>query len=139
MQLTSPGIRLSVIIAVSVLVAPAMVAAPAKPTPTLVEVVCGGDDALTLRLRDTLETAFKLSSDFRLSSWKEQARLLVTIPTHVGWEQVGRRTRVLYTVEFASLDNQNLGTSTGSCWDNKVTKCASQIVKDAKIAARKIH
>jgi hypothetical protein len=107
--------------------------------PTLVDLWCGGDDVLTLRLRDALEGAFESSPDFRLSSGKEAEKLVVTIPTHVGWKQLGRRTRVLYTIDFSSVDNQKLGTSTGSCWDDAFAKCAARIVKDAKIAARKIR
>jgi hypothetical protein len=106
--------------------------------PTLVEVWCVGDDGLTQRLRDTLENALKSSPDFSLSSGKKPGTLVVTIPTNVGWKQVGKRMLVLYTVEFASVDDQNIGTSTGSCWDDALSKCAAQIVKDAKIAARKI-
>lgn len=105
---------------------------------TLVEVWSGGDDGLTLRLKDTLEKAFKSSSAFALSSGKKPGTLIVTIPTHVGWKQKGKRTQVLYTVEFTSVDNQPLGTSTGSCWDDALTKCAARVVKDAKIAARKM-
>jgi len=97
-----------------------------------------GDDGFTQKLRDTLENAFKSSPDFSLSSGKKPGTLVVTIPTNVGWKQVGKRMQVLYTVEFASVDNQNIGTNTGSCWDDMLSKCAAQIVKDAKIAARKI-
>ena len=114
-----------------------MEAALAKPT--LVEVWCGGDDRLTIRLRDTLENAFKSSSDFRLSSGKEPGTLIVTIPTHVRWKQAKKRTQVLYTVEFASADNRTVDTSTGSCWDDALEKCVTKIIKDAKIAVRKIH
>ncbi len=109
--------------------------------PTLVEVWCVGDDGLTQRLRDALENAFKSSSNFRLSSGKKPGTLVVTIPTNVVWEQAkqaDRRTKVLYSVEFASADDQNISSSTGSCWDDALAKCAAQIVKNAKTAARKI-
>jgi len=106
---------------------------------TLVEVWSGGDDGLTLRLKDTLEKAFKSSDAFTLSSGKKPGTLIVTIPTHVAWKQVGERTKVLYTVDFASVDKQPLGSSKGSCWDDTLTKCTSKIVKDATAAARKVH
>jgi len=112
-------------------------AASAKPAP--VEVWCGGDDGLTLRLRDTLESAFRLSPEFTVSSGKKPGTLIVTIPTHVKWKQIDRRTQVLYTVKFASTENQNIGTSTGSCWGDALKKCADHIVKDAKVAVRKIQ
>jgi hypothetical protein len=111
----------------------------ASPKSTLVEVWCGGDDGLTTKLRDSLENAFKSSSDFRLSEGKKPGTLTVTIPSHVGWKLVGKRTQVSYTVEFASVDNQPLGSSAGSCWEDALSTCASKIVKDARSAARKIH
>jgi hypothetical protein len=109
----------------------------AKRNPTLVEVWVVGDDRLTARLRDALEDAFKSSPDFRLSSGKKPGTLLVTIPSNVEWKQVGKRTKTLYTIEFSSVDNQVLGVSKGSCWDDVVMKCANKIVKDATVVTRR--
>ena len=100
----------------------------------LVEVWGGGDDALTVRLRDALKEAFGSSADFHLSSGERPGTLVITLPSNVGWKLVGGRTQVLYTADFAS-EGQNLGGSKGSCWDDALAKCAAQIVKDAKIAA----
>ena len=100
----------------------------------LVEVWGGGDDALTVRFRDALKDAFRSSADFHLSSGEKPGTLVITLPSNVGWKQVGGRTQVLYTADFAS-EGQNLGGSKGSCWDDALAKCAAQIVKDAKIAA----
>lgn len=135
--MTSLWTRWPVIFVVLLGAQSAMEAASAKPT--LVEVWCGGDDGLTMRLKDTLENAFRSSYNFHLSSGKKPGTLIVTIPTHVVWKQAGKRTQALYTVEFTSADNQPLGTSTGSCWDDALTKCANEIIKDARVAARKIH
>ncbi len=106
---------------------------PASGKP--VEVWGGADDGLTIRLRDALKDAVRSSADFYLSSGEKPGTLVITLPSNVEWKQVGGRTQVLYTAEFAS-DGQNLGGSTGSCWDDALAKCAAQIVKDAKIAAR---
>ena len=65
--------------------------------------------------------------------------MVVTIPGNVEWKQVGKRVQVLYTVEFASVDNRNIGVKTGSCWDDKLAQCAAQIVDYAKMAAHRIH
>ena len=106
---------------------------PASGKPA--EVWGGADDGLTIRLRDALKDAFRSSADFHLSSRNKPGTLVITLPSNVGWKPVGGRTQVLYTAEFAS-DGQNLGGSKGSCWDDALAKCAAQIVKDAKIAAR---
>lgn len=107
--------------------------------PTLVEVWCVGDDVLTLRLRNTLEDAFNSSPDFSLSSGKKPGTLIVTIPRNVPWKQIGRRTKVFYTVEFTSSENQRIVTRNGTCWDDTLMKCAARIVKEAKTAATKLQ
>ena len=134
----SPWARVLVIVAVALFVAPC-VAQGNRTKPIPVEVWCGGDDGLTMRLRDTLENAVKLSPYFSLSSGKIPGTLVVTIPTNVGWEQFGGRVRVFYSVEFASADDQFIGKITGACWDDKLTICAAQIIKNAKVASRKVE
>ena len=104
-----------------------------------VEVWGGADDGLTIRLRDALKDALRSSADFHLSRGKEPGTLVITLPSNVGWKLVGGRTQVLYILEFASPDGQDLGKSMGSCWDDALTKCAAQIVKDAKITVAKVH
>jgi hypothetical protein len=108
-----------------------------KRTP--VEVWCGGDDGLTIRLRDSSEKAFKSSADFIMSSGKKPGTLIATIPTHVEWQDIDKKTKVFYTVEFSSTKRNDLGVSKGSCMDDEFEKCANQIVNDARIAAAKME
>ena len=79
--------------------------------PRLVEVWHVGDDSLSQGLFLTVENTFKRSQDFALSSGRKPGTLVVTIPTNVDWRQVGKRTRVLYAVEFSSTEGRNLGES----------------------------
>jgi len=74
-----------------------------------------------------------------LSAGGKPGTLTVTIPSNVEWKLVGKRSEVFYTVKFASADNQHLGSSAGSRWEDSLAKCASKILKDAKTAALKIH
>lgn len=111
-------------------------AASTKPRP--VEFWHVGDDVLSERLADQTESFFKRSPNFTLSSGRKPGTLIVTISRNVEWQKVGKRDRVHYTVEFSSTDGQKLGVRTGSCWDDNLATCAAQIVKDAKVAARKI-
>ena len=104
-----------------------------------VEVWCAGDDGLTRQLRDALENRFQASSEFQLSSGKRPGTLLATIPTNVQWREVGGRTRVVYVVNFTSIDGLKLGRSKGECWDSEVGKCAERVFGDAKVAARKLR
>jgi hypothetical protein len=107
-----------------------------KPKP--VEVWCSGDDGLTLRLRDSVENELQSSSDFVLSYGEKPGTLVVTIPTNVRWEGIGKRPKAFYTVAFTSIKGQNIGVSEGSCWDDELTKCSAEILKDAKAASYKI-
>jgi len=116
-----------------------MLAKSSWEMPIPVEVWCGGDDGLTLTLRDAMENAFKSSPDFQLNSGKKPGTLVVTIPSNVKWKQIGGRTQILYSVEFTSIQDQKLGSSTGSCWDDKVASCALKILKDAKMPSAKIR
>jgi hypothetical protein len=107
--------------------------------PMLVEVWRAGDDVLTSRLRDSLEIALKSSRDFTLSNGKKPGSLVIGIPEHVGWKETsGGRTRVTYEVEFSSVNNKKIRHAMGSCWDESLEKCATQIVREAKIAALRI-
>lgn len=107
--------------------------------PIRVEFWHTGDDALSEKLAYQVEQAFDRSPDFTLSSERRPDTLVVRIPTNVDWNKVGKRTQVLYTVEFSSVYNQNISVQKGSCWEDKLAECAGRIVKDAKVAARKLH
>ena len=113
-----------------------------KQSKTFVELWCGGDDNLTQGVCRALESEFASSRDFFIvadeRSHERQVRLIVTIPTNVDWKERGTRTRLFYTVEFKSSTDRKLGKKKGSCWENELKTCASQIVKQAKIAARKL-
>ncbi len=50
-----------------------------------------------------------------------------------------KRTQVFYNIEFATADNETISKSSGSCWEDAFEKCATQIVEDAKVAARRIE
>jgi hypothetical protein len=126
--------------AASSLGAPLCATQPASVKPTLVEVWRVGDDALTSKLRDALETSIETSTDFVLSSGKKPGTLVVTIPTHIKWKTTrGGRTQVTYRVEFSSVNDERISTSSGSCWSDSLGECAAQIIKEAKVAASKIR
>ena len=98
MQVMTPKMQQLVLIAIGLAVAIYANGMSANPTP--IEVWRGGDDGLTARLQDQLESGFKSSSDFIVSSGKKPGTLFVTIPTNVAWKQVSGRTKVSYTVEY---------------------------------------
>lgn len=118
------------------LITVAMLGVDASAPPTLIEVWRGGDDALTQQLADALESAFRASPNFSLSSGKKPGTLVITVP-HAGWKEIGQRLQVSYAVEFTSTDDRKLGRSAGWCWEDALKTCAAHIVNDSKTAARK--
>ncbi len=110
---------------------------PEKP-PTPLEFWHDGKDALSDRLADAVYTALAHCADFIPSSGKQPGSLLVEIPANVNGRQVGKRTRVSYTVTYSTADGHAIGTSTGSCWGDQLDVCANQIVKHAQVAALKV-
>lgn len=109
-----------------------------KQSPTPVELWCGGDDTLTQGVCDAVYREFASTPGFVVDSEETPGTLIVTIPTNVDWEERGKRTRVFYKVEFTTTDDKKLGTKKGACWHDDFRTCASQVVKHAKNAARKL-
>ncbi len=105
---------------------------------TLVEVWCGGDDNLTQGVCRALDTEIASAPDFIVSSGEKPGTLIVRIPTNVNWRDNGLGTTVFYTVEFKSINGKKLSVKKGRCSENDLKTCASQIVKQAKVAARKL-
>ena len=106
---------------------------------TLVEFWHVGDDALSQRLTVEVESEFERSPDFIPSRGNKPGTLIVTVPRNVRWTKEHGRVKALYTVEYTSVDGAILLIGSGSCWENELARCAFDIVKDAKVAARKMR
>lgn len=89
-------------------------------------------------MRQAFFAAFESSPDFYLQEESKPGNLIVTIPENVGWKEVGKRTKITYIVEFSTFDERVFMTRKGWCWHEEYAKCANQILKDAKVAARKL-
>lgn len=104
--------------------------AAAQPTAIPVEVWTWGDDGLTQRLADAVRWEFRQSTLFTLAPASTPNALRVSIPTHVGWNEVGGRTRVTYKVMFETAERR-LGERHGACWDDDLRECARIVVEQA--------
>ena len=102
----------------------------ARPTAIPVEVWTGGDDGLTQRLADAVRNEFRQSALFTLAPASTQNALRVSLPTHVGWNEVGGRTRVTYRVMFETA-KRRMGERSGACWDDELRECARMVVEQA--------
>ena len=103
-----------------------------------VELWCTGDDLLSQRMCQAFFVAFEHSPDFDLQEENKPGNLIVRIPENVGWREVGKRTKISYVVEFSTSDDRVFMTRRGWCWHKQYAICANQIVKQARIAARKL-
>ena len=104
----------------------------AQATQHPVAVWCGGDDGLTSRLRDATERAFNATSDLPLATKERPAVYKVLIPTNVEWKQVGARTKVIYSIKLLTMDDREVGTFKGDCWESRINSCGIQIVDRAR-------
>jgi len=129
----------SIIILVSLLPTEQTNTGMANQRKTPVELWCVGDDGFSRRLRQAFFDAFESSPDFYLQEENKPGNLIVTIPENVGWKEVGKRTKITYIVEFSTSDERVFMTRKGWCWHEEYAKCANQILKDAKVAARKLR
>jgi hypothetical protein len=103
-----------------------------------VELWCTGDDLLSQRMCQAFFAAFESSPDFDLQEENKPGNLIVRIPENVDGRKVGKRRKITYVVEFSTSDDRVFMTRKGSCWHGEYAKCANQILKEAKVAARKL-
>ena len=97
-----------------------------------------GNDALSNSLAEEVYTVLAAAQDFVPSTGKKQGSLLVEIPAGVTTKLVGKRNRVVYTVNYSTANDHPISTTNGSCPEKQLSLCAEQIVKGARIAARKV-
>ncbi len=86
------------------------------------------------RLKKALEKSFQSSPGFNLSRGKKTGSLIATIKSCTDWKIEGAESD--YVVEFSSDRSETLGISVGSCLNDALGKCTSQILKDARTAAQ---
>lgn len=76
--------------------------------------------------------------DFVITDEENTGALIVSIPTNVEWKEREKKIRVFYVVEFLSNDEKMLSKKKGECWEDDLKTCASQVIKQARSAARKV-
>ena len=110
-----------------------------KPTKTLVELSCGGDDNLTRGVCIAIEHSLSSSAEFEWNTEEKKGALLVVIPTNVRWKELNQRTRAFYQVIFRSNDDdKTISKHRGSCWEDEIAVCGQQIVNEAIKIRRKL-
>lgn len=109
----------------------------AAEDPIPVELWRRGHDVLRAKFHAAVEDALSSSPDFTLTSkGGRKSGGHSSDPSRM--EKTFWRTRIIYTVEFSTKDEQLIGVSQGYCWKSSVKKCAESVLEDARSAAKKI-
>jgi hypothetical protein len=93
----------------------------------------GGDDGLTQRFAVALRSGIERSPDF-VTDRKNDAGLVMTIPSNLTWSDRQGRLSFTFVVEFVDARSTKLGVSTGVCWEDEMGECAESVLKDARKA-----
>ena len=103
-----------------------------------VELWCTGDDLYSQWMCQAFFAAFESNPDFDLQEENKPGNLIITIPENVGWKKVKKRIKITYVVEFSTADDRVFMTRKGWCWHKEYAKCTDQILKETRVAARKL-
>jgi hypothetical protein len=99
--------------------------------PVRVEVWHVGDDGLTLKVSESIESAFRGTPTFSLAP-ADEGEMIVTIPTNVRWKRSKAGVRIMSEVEFRTRKRVLLRRVSISCTESKVSVCAAQTVEVAR-------
>jgi hypothetical protein len=87
-----------------------------------------GDDGLTNKLREALESAIGERAHLRVASSDEHPELSIESESNVDWDRLAGQVVVIYTVYVSSKEAKRVRL-TGACFDKDIAKCARDIVE----------
>jgi hypothetical protein len=70
-------------------------------------------------------------------SSNQRSELQLSIAEDIKLKKIANHIQASYKVSFVS-QQKVLSVSTGSCWQEQISECAEQILRDAKITIRAI-
>ena len=91
-----------------------------------------GDEGLSLRFADALQTELIHDPELRPSKIGEHSTLTIESDHNVRWDELSGRQVVIYTVYVGSKRDDPI---TGVCWENKLSKCARDVLRIVRIEA----
>jgi hypothetical protein len=101
-----------------------------------VDISYTGNDPLTSSLEKELRTKISHSRDFTMSS-NQRSELQLLVAEDIKLKKIANHMQISYKVSFVS-QQKVLSISAGSCWQEQMSDCAEQILRDAKITIRAI-
>jgi hypothetical protein len=105
-----------------------------KVSPISVEIVRAYSDGLSVSLEAALKQRINHSTDFTIGRHgKSDLELVIAEPVKV--KVLANSTQVSYKVNFLSRQDI-VSVSVGNCWQEQMSECAEQILRDAKLSQR---
>lgn len=93
-----------------------------------------GDDGLTQKLSTAIQKGLEHDPALRLATAVDHDAVSVTSDSNVNWDKLGGRTVVIYTVHV--FRGKSPGEpSVGICYESGMAKCATAIIRLARIEA----
>jgi hypothetical protein len=89
-----------------------------------------GDNSLKYGLENALLVKFSSSGVFAVDRFGKSKTPIVRVPSLVQ-RLNGDRSQLVYKTEIFTADGTVLGRSDGSCWSDKIDKCADEIFKQS--------
>ena len=93
-----------------------------------------GDDGLSQNLYVALRDGLRAHRRLRLADSSTEAVVTIRSDTNVGWDRLGGRLIVIYTV-FVGRGDDGAGPHTGICYERRMSKCVNDILRLASIEA----
>ena len=125
----------TVSLALDVLLGTAWAAESATPGPIAVEIWRHGDIGSTVKFAEAVEQEIYGSTMFKRNRTRQPETLVIFISATVQQVEIENRSQSWYQVEFKTVDEKNLGTSSGACWADGLSRCAKRVRADAELAA----
>jgi hypothetical protein len=105
-----------------------------EPVRTPVAVSLVGDDGLTLRLSDAIQSELGKDDSLRPAKADDHDVVRIVSDSHVGWDTLGGLKVVIYTV-YVFRGSERGEPKVGICPENDLSKCAIAILRLARFEA----
>jgi hypothetical protein len=101
---------------------------PARRVPVSVQLA--GDDGLTQRLSAALRDGLRMHPRLRPAEGSDEAALTIRSDSNVGWDRLGGRLVVIYTV-YVGRSGDGTSPHVGICYERRLSKCVNDILRIA--------
>ena len=98
--------------------------------------VVTGDDGLTLRFREALESALHAAHDFDYPAASDKEDIRLIIPTNLHWSSTSGGLIAHTVVVVKTRSDKSLGVIRRDCLETQMDRCASDVLERVRGLAR---